>query len=94
MGWRYRYRIKKMNEAKKRGEYVDDEDEKRKLRLKEKTKPISPIKQDDEEKFIGEDDLDPELRQITAEGRRVGWAYRYRVRRKLDFLKQQKAGIS
>jgi hypothetical protein len=29
---------------------------------------------------------------VNDEGRRVGWAYRYRIRRKLDDLKQQQAG--
>jgi hypothetical protein len=37
-------------------------------------------------------DLDPELRKINEEGRQVGWAFRYRIRRKLDYLKQQQAG--
>lgn len=46
-----------------------------------------------EEEYIeGEKDLDPELRKINEEGRRVGWTYRYRIRRKLDHLKQIQAG--
>ena len=46
-----------------------------------------------EEEYIeGEKDLDPELRKINEEGRRVGWTYRYRIRRKLDHLKQIQSG--
>ncbi|CAM4782148.1 unnamed protein product [Rotaria magnacalcarata] len=89
VGWRYRYRINKMVEAKKRGDYVDDEKEKREESIKEKTKPISPTKHEDVEIIERENERDPELRQINDEGRRVGWAYRYRIRRKLDHLKQQ-----
>ncbi|CAF5192166.1 unnamed protein product, partial [Rotaria magnacalcarata] len=57
--------------------------------IKEKTKPISPTKHEDVEIIERENERDPELRQINDEGRRVGWAYRYRIRRKLDHLKQQ-----
>lgn len=39
-----------------------------------------------------DENLDLELAQISEEGRRVGWAYRYRIRRKLDHLKQIQAG--
>ena len=47
-----------------------------------------------DEPIQGAKDLDPELRKINDEGRRVGWAFRYRIRRKLDYLKQQQAGKS
>ncbi len=92
VGWRYRYRINKMHEAKKRGDYIDNDEEKRRT---QKKKPLSPSQSpvdDDTEPIEGKKDLDPELCKINNEGRRVGWAYRYRIRRKLDYLKQQKAG--
>ncbi|CAF1512272.1 unnamed protein product, partial [Rotaria sordida] len=94
VGWRYRYRISKMLEAKKRGDYVDDEEEKRKTRLEQKRKQqglVKPTDEDDECIEWEYDSLDPELRKIKEEGRRVGWAYRYRIRRKLDELKKQQA---
>lgn len=87
--------MSKMLDAKKRGEYVDDEEEKRKARLEQKKKPTSQNKsrQVDNVKRTEEDkDLDPELRKVNDEGRRVGWAYRYRIRRKLNHLKQQQIG--
>lgn len=60
-----------------------EKDDKRRIRVEEKKK----------QQNIGKDaDLDPELRQISNEGRRVGWAYRYRVRQKLDHLKRQRTG--
>ncbi|CAF3034309.1 unnamed protein product [Rotaria sp. Silwood2] len=90
-GWRYRYRINKMADAKKRGDYIDDEQEKLKERLEQEKKQSDLNKSQDDEHIIGENDLDPELRQISPEGRRVGWAYRYRIRRKLNDLKQQQA---
>jgi hypothetical protein len=83
-----------MLEAKRRGEYIDDEELKRKARLEQKQKKpglAKPIDEDDE-CLEWEYDLDPELRKIGEEGRRVGWAYRYRIRRKLDELKQKQAG--
>jgi hypothetical protein len=94
VGWRYRYRINKMLDAKKRGDYVDDEEEKRKARLEQQKKETSDDKslQDDDELIEGENNLDPELRKINNVGRSVGWAYRYRIRRKLNHLKQQQAG--
>jgi hypothetical protein len=77
-----------MVEAKSRGEFIDDDEEKRQARLEPKKKPqIVNRSYDGEER-----DLDPELRKINDEGRRVGWAYRYRIRRKLDELKRQFAG--
>ncbi|CAF1616059.1 unnamed protein product [Rotaria magnacalcarata] len=94
VGWRYRYRISKMLEAKARGEYIDDEEEKRQARLDPKRKQSGlgkPIDDNDECVEWEYDNLDPELRKISEEGRRVGWAYRYRVRRKLDELKRQQA---
>ncbi|CAM4937804.1 unnamed protein product [Rotaria socialis] len=94
VGWRYRYRISKMLEAKARGEYIDDEEEKRQARLDPQRKQSGlgkPINDDDECVEWEYDNLDPELRKISEEGRRVGWAYRYRVRRKLDELKRQQA---
>ena len=83
-----------MNEAKHRGDYVDDQEEKRKARHEQKKKPTSSNKSRNEghRTVEGEEELDSELRQISDEGRRVGWAYRYRVRRKLDELKRQQAG--
>lgn len=85
-----------MLEAKARGEYVDDEEEKRKTReleLKRKQRVLGKPVEGDEECVEWEYDImDPELRRINEEGRRVGWAYRYRIRRKLDKLKQQQAG--
>ena len=60
-----------------------EKDDKRRIRLEEKKR----------QQNLGKDaDLDPELRQISNEGRRVGWVYRYRVRQKLDHLKRQRAG--
>ncbi len=79
-----------MLEAKKRGEYVDDEELKRQTRQEQKRKQQGlpkPVAEDDE-CVEWEYDLDPELRKVGDEGKRVGWAYRYRVRRKLDDLKQ------
>jgi hypothetical protein len=83
-----------MLDAKKRGNYVDDEEEKRKVRLEQQKKETSDNKSlhDDDERIEGENDLDPELRKINNIGRRVGWAYRYRIRRKLNDLKQQQTG--
>lgn len=83
-----------MNEAKKRGEYVDEQEEKRKARVEQKKKPASSNKsrQGAQQSAEGEAELDSELRQISDEGRRVGWAYRYRIRRKLDELKRRQAG--
>jgi hypothetical protein len=83
-----------MLEAKNRGEYIDDDEEKRKVRLEQKriqkggAKPVA----DDDDCLEWEYDLDPELRKIGEEGKRVGWAYRYRIRRRLDELKQKQAG--
>jgi hypothetical protein len=85
-----------MLEAKKRGDYIDDDEKNRKVRLEQKKKQESHNKSryhvDDHQHIEGENDLDPELRKINDEGRRVGWAYRYRIRRKLNHLKQQQAG--
>ena len=81
--------------AKQRGEYVDDEEEKRKARLGQKGKGgggAGKPADDDDECIEWEHDLDPELRKVSDEGKRVGWAYRYRVRRKLDDLKRRQAG--
>lgn len=81
-----------MLEAKQRGEYIDDEEERRKAR-ESKGKHGGLGKSDDDECVEWEyDHLDPELRKISEEGKRVGWAYRYRIRRKLDFLKKQQEG--
>lgn len=85
-----------MLEAKQRGEYIDDEELKRQARLGQKRKQPglakSPDDDGDDECIEWEYDLDPELRKIGEEGKRVGWAYRYRIRRKLDELKQKQAG--
>jgi hypothetical protein len=84
-----------MLDAKQRGEYIDDEELKRQARLDQKKgKPQGLPKptDDDDECIEWEYDIDPELRKISEEGRRVGWAYRYRIRRKLDELKQIQAG--
>jgi hypothetical protein len=84
-----------MLEAKQRGDYVDDEELKRIARLDQKRKPpgfAKPIDGVDDECLEWEFDLDPELRKISEEGKRVGWDYRYRIRRKLDELKQKQAG--
>jgi len=83
-----------MLDAKNRGDFIDDEEEKRKARLEQTKKQPSHDKSrhTDDEPIEGENDLDPDLRKINNEGRRVGWAYRYRIRRKLDHLKQQQAG--
>ena len=80
--------------AKARGEYVDDEELKRQARLEQKKKQPGGAKpvDDDDECIEWEYDLDPELRKIGEEGKRVGWAYRYRIRRKLDELKQRQTG--
>ncbi|CAF4744511.1 unnamed protein product [Rotaria sp. Silwood1] len=91
VGWRYRYRINKMVEAKKRGDYIDGKQEKLQERLEQETKQSSSKKSQDDEHILGETCFDPELCQISPEGRRVGWAYRYRIRRKLDDLKRQQA---
>ena len=83
-----------MMAAKARGEYVDDDELKRQARLDQKKKPqgIAKPTDDDDECVEWEYDIDPELRKIGEEGKRVGWAYRYRIRRKLDELKQRQAG--
>lgn len=81
-----------MLDAKQRGEYVDDEELKRQARLGQKQKGQGKPVKDDDECIEWEFDLDPELRKISEEGKRVGWAYRYRIRRKLDELKQRQAG--
>jgi hypothetical protein len=84
-----------MLKAKKDGGYIDDKTEKREARLQQKKKSSSHSKSQtdvNDEPIEGEKDLDPELRKVNDEGRRVGWAYRYRIRRKLDDLKQQQAG--
>ena len=82
--------------AKQRGDYVDDEEEKRKARLDQKKKGFGtgrPVDNDDDDDCLEwENDLDPELRKIGEEGRRVGWNYRYRIRRRLDELKRRKEG--
>jgi hypothetical protein len=81
--------------AKKRGNYIDDEEEKRKARREQKKKQssLSKTRHNDHNKSIERnDELDPDLRRIDNEGRRVGWAYRYRIRRKLDDLKRQQEG--
>ena len=89
MGWRYRYRISKMQDAKDRGEYVDDEEERRKTKAEQKLKQHGvPVVHDED---WGKD-LDPELRQVSEEGKHVGWAYRYRIRRKIDDLKRLQSG--
>ncbi|CAF3661360.1 unnamed protein product [Adineta steineri] len=93
-GWAYRYRISRMNEAKLRGEYIDPVEEKHKvLPHDEKIKHTDHKKSrhHDTKSTERENGLDPELSQISEEGRRVGWAFRYRVRQKLDFLKKQYA---
>ena len=84
-----------MLEAKERGEYIDDEEEKRKVRLEQRRKQFglpTPVDENDECIEWEYDILDPELRKIGEEGKRVGWSYRYRIRRKLDKLKQQQEG--
>jgi len=88
VGWRYRYRISKMMEAKARGEYVDEQEMKRKAKVDQKKKGG---RDDDDECVEWEFEPDPELRKIGEEGRKVGWDYRYRIRRKLDHLKQRQA---
>lgn len=71
--------------------------DKRQARAEQKKKTTTSHRQShvevEEESLEGENDLDPELRKINEEGRRVGWTYRYRIRRKLDHLKQIQAGI-
>ncbi|CAF1355572.1 unnamed protein product [Adineta steineri] len=91
VGWRYRYRVSKMLEAKKRGEYVDDNEEKRKARIEHKQKGTVKSASNDDDCIEWEHDSDPELRKIGEEGRHVGWAYRYRIRRRLDELKEKQA---
>jgi hypothetical protein len=85
-----------MLDAKQRGEYIDDEELKRKARVDQKRKPQGfpkPLDENDEcIEWEYDADLDPELRKIGEEGKRVGWAYRYRIRRKLDELKQIQTG--
>ncbi len=84
-----------MLEAKKRGNYIDDQEEKRKALLEGKKKQQSlskPPYTKDDQRIAGENNLDPELRKINDKGRRVGWSYRYRIRRKLDHLKRQQIG--
>src|SRR5690348_11626283 len=82
-----------MLDAKNRGEYIDDETLKRQARLEQKQKAQGLTKPtDDDECLEWEYDIDPELRKVSEEGKRVGWAYRYRIRRKLDALKQKQAG--
>lgn len=69
--------------------------EKRQTRVESKKKSTSHRQsrvEVEEELLEGEKDLDPELRKINDEGRRVGWTYRYRIRRKLDHLKQIQTG--
>jgi hypothetical protein len=86
-----------MLEEKKHGENTEEETEKRQARLpkKKKSSTHDKLRTDAEDEPIeGEKDLDPELRKINNEGRQVGWAFRYRIRRKLDYLKQQQAGKS
>jgi hypothetical protein len=79
-----------MLDAKKRGKYIDDEEEKRKARVEQKKKKPSFTKsRDDDGDIKGGKGFDPELYKINDEGRRVGWAYRYRIRRKLNDLKRQ-----
>jgi len=81
--------------AKKRGNYIDDEEEKSKARREQKKKQssLSKTRHNDNNKSMERDnELDPDLRRINNEGRRVGWAYRYRIRRKLDDLKRQQEG--
>ncbi len=80
-----------MLDAKKRGKYIDDEEEKRKARTEPKKKRANLVKSQDDDRDI-EEDLDPELSKINDEGRRIGWEYRYRIRRKLDHLKRQQLG--
>ena len=83
-----------MLDAKERGVYIDYEEEKRKQRTEPKKKPSKypqPAHENDE-CIEWELDLDPELRKVSEEGKRVGWAYRYRVRRRLDDLKRIQAG--
>lgn len=75
-------------EAKARGEYVDDSETKR----KGKTDQKKTGRDEDDECIEWEFEPDPELRKIGSEGRKVGWDYRYRIRRKLDHLKQKQAG--
>jgi hypothetical protein len=86
-----------MLEEKKHGENTEEETEKLQARLpkKKKSSTHDKLRTDAEDEPIeGEKDLDPELRKINNEGRQVGWAFRYRIRRKLDYLKQQQAGKS
>lgn len=78
-----------MLEAKARGEYVDEQELKRQAKLDPKKKGG---RDDDDECLEWEFAPDPELRKIGEEGRKVGWAYRYRIRRKLEHLQQRQAG--
>ena len=80
-----------MIQTKKHGNYINDKDE----HIEKKQKQLSNTKfQDKNQPIEKENDLDPELRKINDVGRRVGWTYRYRIRRKLNDLKRQQAGKS
>ena len=78
-----------MLDAKARGEYVDEQELKRQAKSDQKKKGG---RADDDECLEWEFEPDPELRKIGEEGRKVGWAYRYRIRRKLEHLQQRQAG--
>ncbi|CAF0869713.1 unnamed protein product [Didymodactylos carnosus] len=69
VGWKYRYRVSKMLEAQKQ----------------EKLDGTTSTKKTLSAKVINDKDkLDPILANLTPEQKEVGWAYRYRIRRKLD----------
>lgn len=70
VGWQYRYRVSKMREAQQR---EAEEAAAKGLHKKEEDLPIN-------------ERLDPVLARLTPAERSVGWAYRYRIRRKLDAM--------
>lgn len=79
VGWKYRYRVSAYIEALR--------EEIRQGRTRKKIEEI--VKKPKKTK---DPNLDPELSQINDGGRKVGWTYRYRIRRKLDHLKNQEKG--
>ena len=97
VGWEFRYRVSKYMDSFQASINADQERLKsdlHKVKQKRKVAKSSVSQTVDNEQLQAQQDaaLDPELAQINDEGRKVGWDYRYRIRRKLDHLKAIEAG--
>ncbi|CAF1017570.1 unnamed protein product [Didymodactylos carnosus] len=93
VGFRYRYRVSKMLEAKRNGDYIDDAEEKRKARQKNNLEHNQDVLKKKDVNIESKNDMDQNLEKLKKEEKDVGWKYRYRIRQKLTELKRKYPAI-